>query len=171
MIRKCNRFYQRAARQQFCKHGPTRNNTLSGPNQQNWPLCLKRCLKIKIRSMNVEKFVVLLLYLHHELLDFIVLLWSSFCILSRNVTRNNLQWKFSKFKIYMDYLTCLCIVSLPIYVSTALMDFGWSFSFLILYTAGRSPWKGDQEVARPLPTHRTAQTLNKSTQYRHPCFE
>jgi hypothetical protein len=38
------------------------------------------------------------------------------------------------------------------------------FSFLILHTFGRAPWTGDQPVARPLPTHRTTQTQNKSTQ-------
>jgi hypothetical protein len=32
------------------------------------------------------------------------------------------------------------------------------FSFLILYTVGRTPWKGDQPIARSLPTHRTTQT-------------
>jgi hypothetical protein len=43
------------------------------------------------------------------------------------------------------------------------------FSFLIIYTVGRTPWPGDKPVARPLPTHRTTQ--NKRTQYRHPCLE
>jgi hypothetical protein len=38
------------------------------------------------------------------------------------------------------------------------------FSFLIFYTVGRTPQTGDQPVARPLPTHRTAQTQNKRTQ-------
>jgi hypothetical protein len=28
------------------------------------------------------------------------------------------------------------------------------FQFLNLYTVGRTPWTGDQPVARPLPTHR-----------------
>jgi hypothetical protein len=32
----------------------------------------------------------------------------------------------------------------------------------VLYTAGRTPWTGDQPVARPLPTHR----INAR---RHPC--
>jgi hypothetical protein len=32
------------------------------------------------------------------------------------------------------------------------------FSFLILYAAGRTPWTGDQPVARPLPTQRTTNT-------------
>jgi hypothetical protein len=45
-----------------------------------------------------------------------------------------------------------------------LLDFGRSFSFLILYAAGRTPWTGNQSVARPLPTHRTTQTQNKRTQ-------
>jgi hypothetical protein len=38
------------------------------------------------------------------------------------------------------------------------------FQFLSLYTAGRTPWAGDQPVARSLPTHRTTQTRNKRTQ-------
>jgi hypothetical protein len=37
------------------------------------------------------------------------------------------------------------------------------FSFLILYTVGRTPWTGDQSVARPLPTHRETQTESKHT--------
>jgi hypothetical protein len=48
---------------------------------------------------------------------------------------------------------------------------GWFFSFVILYTAGRTPWTGDQPVARPLPTHRTAQTQNKRTQTSMPWVE
>jgi hypothetical protein len=38
------------------------------------------------------------------------------------------------------------------------------FQFLNLYTVGRTPWTGDQSVARPLPTHRRTQTQNKRTQ-------
>jgi hypothetical protein len=38
---------------------------------------------------------------------------------------------------------------------------GLFFSFLILYTVGRTPWTGDQPFARPLPTHRTTHTQNK----------
>jgi hypothetical protein len=45
-----------------------------------------------------------------------------------------------------------------------LFDLRRFFSFLILYTVDRTPWTGDQPVARPLPTHRTTQTQNKSTQ-------
>jgi hypothetical protein len=44
------------------------------------------------------------------------------------------------------------------------LDLGRFFSFLILNTVGRTPWTGDQPVARPLPTHRTTQTQNKRTQ-------
>jgi hypothetical protein len=41
----------------------------------------------------------------------------------------------------------------------------WPLSqFLNLYSVGRTPWTGDQPVARPLPTHRTTQTQNKNTQ-------
>jgi hypothetical protein len=31
---------------------------------------------------------------------------------------------------------------------------GHFFSFVILYTVGKTPWTGDQSVARPLPTYR-----------------
>jgi hypothetical protein len=41
---------------------------------------------------------------------------------------------------------------------------GRFFSFIIMYTVGRTLWTGDQPVARPLPTHRTTQTQNKRTQ-------
>jgi hypothetical protein len=39
-----------------------------------------------------------------------------------------------------------------------LLDLGRFFSFLIFYTVGRTPWTGDQAVARPLPAYRTTQT-------------
>jgi hypothetical protein len=32
------------------------------------------------------------------------------------------------------------------------------FNFLNIYTVGRTPWTGDQPIARPLPTHRLTQT-------------
>jgi hypothetical protein len=38
------------------------------------------------------------------------------------------------------------------------------FSLLVLYTVGRTPWTGDQPVARSLPTHRAIQRQNKRTQ-------
>jgi hypothetical protein len=34
----------------------------------------------------------------------------------------------------------------------------------LFYTGCRTPWTGNQSVARPLPTHRTTQTQNKRTQ-------
>jgi hypothetical protein len=55
--------------------------------------------------------------------------------------------------------------TLSIYGCTVLfLDLGPFFSFLILYTVDRTPWMGDQPVARPLPTQRTTQTHNKRTQ-------
>jgi hypothetical protein len=35
------------------------------------------------------------------------------------------------------------------------------FQFLNLYTVGRTPWTGDQPVARQLPARRTTETQNK----------
>jgi hypothetical protein len=50
---------------------------------------------------------------------------------------------------------------LSIYGSTVLLlVLGRFFSFVILYTIGRTPWTGDQPVVRPLPT----QIQNKRTQ-------
>jgi hypothetical protein len=42
------------------------------------------------------------------------------------------------------------------------------FLFLNLYTVDRTPWTGDQPVARPLRMHRTTQTQNKRTQMSMP---
>jgi hypothetical protein len=39
----------------------------------------------------------------------------------------------------------------------------WSFQFLNPYTAGRTPWPGDQPVERPLATHRRTQTQSNRT--------
>jgi hypothetical protein len=47
---------------------------------------------------------------------------------------------------------------------SSLLDLGRFFSFLVLYTVGRTPWTGDQPVAKPLPAHRTVLTQNKYTQ-------
>jgi hypothetical protein len=41
---------------------------------------------------------------------------------------------------------------------------GRFFNYLILHTVDRTPWTGDQPVARLLPIHRTTQTYNKRTQ-------
>jgi hypothetical protein len=51
-----------------------------------------------------------------------------------------------------------------LWLYSPLLDLGRFFSFLILYTVGRTPWTGDQPVAKPLRTNRTTQTRNKRTQ-------
>lgn len=43
------------------------------------------------------------------------------------------------------------------------MNLGNFFSFLILHTAGSTPWTGDQPITRLLPPYRTTQTQNKCT--------
>jgi hypothetical protein len=40
----------------------------------------------------------------------------------------------------------------------------------LIYTDGRTPWTGNQAVARSLPIHRTTQTQNKRI-YRYQCLE
>jgi hypothetical protein len=55
-----------------------------------------------------------------------------------------------------------------IHSSMALQPFAGHWPFLqfrnLFYTVGRTPWTGDQPVARPLYTHRTTQTQNKHIQ-------
>jgi hypothetical protein len=65
----------------------------------------------------------------------------------------------------------LLLLLLLLWLYSPVLGLSRFFSFLILYTVGRTPWTGDQPVARPLPTHRTTQTHNKRTQYRPPCLE
>jgi hypothetical protein len=55
-------------------------------------------------------------------------------------------------------------IYLSISCSTALLDLARFYSFLILYTVARTPWAGDQPVARQPPTHR----INV---HRHACLE
>jgi hypothetical protein len=57
---------------------------------------------------------------------------------------------------------------LPIYGPTSLVDLGPLFSFLIYTYSMGLLGRGDQPVARPLPTHRTTQTQNKHTQISMP---
>jgi hypothetical protein len=59
-------------------------------------------------------------------------------------------------------------LSIYIWLYSPLLDPGSFFSFLILYTAGRTSWTGDQPVARPLPTRRIIQTQNKCRQISMP---
>jgi hypothetical protein len=62
--------------------------------------------------------------------------------------------------------TSLSIIYLSIYPSMGLQTL-WTlavFQFLNLYTFGRTPWMGNQPVARLLPTYRTTQTQDKFTQ-------
>jgi hypothetical protein len=61
------------------------------------------------------------------------------------------------------------VTNLSIYPSihlsvTALVDLGCFFQFLNPLRNRWIPRTGDQPVVRPLPTHRTTQTQNKSTQ-------
>jgi hypothetical protein len=55
-------------------------------------------------------------------------------------------------------------LSIYLWLYSPLLDPGCFVSFSILYEVGRTPWTGNQHVARPLPTHRSTQTQNKRTQ-------
>jgi hypothetical protein len=53
--------------------------------------------------------------------------------------------------------------TLSLYGSTALWTLAIFFNFFILYTVGRTPWTGDQPVARPLSTHRINADIHASS--------
>jgi hypothetical protein len=60
---------------------------------------------------------------------------------------------------------CLSVcLSIYLWLYSSLLGLGRLYSFLILHTVGRTPWTGDQPVARPLSIHSTTQTRNKCTQ-------
>jgi hypothetical protein len=68
--------------------------------------------------------------------------------------------------IYLSmYLSIFLLACLPacLWLYSLLLGLSPFFSFLIFYTAGRTPWAEDQPVARPLPEYRTTQTHNKRT--------
>jgi hypothetical protein len=60
-------------------------------------------------------------------------------------------------------LTVVWMIYLSIYLllHSPLLNFAGFFSFLNIYTVGRTASTGDQPIAKPLPTHRTTQTQNK----------
>jgi hypothetical protein len=73
--------------------------------------------------------------------------------------------------MYSKLLTASLSRLLLLWLYGPLLGIGHFFSFLTLYTVSRTPWMGDQPVARPLHTHRATQTQNKLTHYRHPSLE
>jgi hypothetical protein len=92
----------------------------------------------------------------------ILLLYYSYYIL--------IELKISKLFKLSDFQSNCHGVTVTIFVSVCLSrDLQpfvgpWPlFSFLTLYTVGRTPWTWDQLVARPLPIHRITQTQNKRT--------
>jgi hypothetical protein len=70
-----------------------------------------------------------------------------------SVVRVNMRIHFSRWKYNLFSSSLLPFGSLlPLLEHRANFSVSWSF------TDGRTPWTGDQLVARPLPKHRTTQT-------------
>jgi hypothetical protein len=79
----------------------------------------------------------------------------------------NKGWKIlllhPRFEIYLAPLEGHCRLSIYLWFYGPCGP--WPlFQCLNPYTVGRTPWTGDQPVARPLPTDRTTQTQNKRIQ-------
>jgi hypothetical protein len=60
-----------------------------------------------------------------------------------------------KMRNMSDYRRPVWMWELLLLLYSPLLGLGHFLSFLILYTVGRTAWKGDQPVVRPLPTHKT----------------
>jgi hypothetical protein len=65
--------------------------------------------------------------------------------------------------------TTLEPLTVYLWLYSIFFNLGSFFSFLILYRVGRTPWRGDQPVSRPLRAHRTTKRQNKCTQTSMPC--
>jgi hypothetical protein len=65
-------------------------------------------------------------------------------------------------------VNCFSFIYLFIHLLMTLQPFVGPWPLLqfrnLFYTAGRTPWTGNQPVVRPLPTRRTTQAQNKRTQ-------
>jgi hypothetical protein len=76
--------------------------------------------------------------------------------------------------VFMVWWTGTILPFILVYSSMTLQPFVGPWPLLQFrnhsYTDGRTPWKSDYPVARPLPTHRATLTQNKRT-HRHPCLE
>jgi hypothetical protein len=55
--------------------------------------------------------------------------------------------------IYLSIYLSVCL-SVCLWLYSPFLDLDHIFSFLILYTVCKTPWTGDQPVARPILTHR-----------------
>jgi hypothetical protein len=101
-----------------------------------------------------------------------------------SVTQNSVTWQLSC--IPENFSLCCALfassyhgkkkswlpeVTLSLLMALQPFEPGRFFSFLILYAVGRTPWTGNQPVARQLPTHRTTQTRNKRIQTSMPWVE
>jgi hypothetical protein len=78
------------------------------------------------------------------------------CVIQHWVNMSQYNDNFSSFVVLLTDSRILFPHSLLPIWSIRLIS-----QFLDDYTDGRSPWTGDQLVARPLPKHRTTQTQNK----------
>jgi hypothetical protein len=83
------------------------------------------------------------------------------CFLYSNTLLSILLWDYPSIMFTLYYYYYYYYYYYGFY--SHLLGLGPFFSFLILYIVGRTPWTGDQPVARPLPMHRTPQTQNKHT--------
>jgi hypothetical protein len=89
--------------------------------------------------------------IEHECVCMWVTKWikSSYTTIIQQIRElNNIMHLWGSIVLLLLLLLLLC---------SPLLEPGWFFSLLILYTIGRTLWMGDQPITRPLPTHRTTQ--------------
>jgi hypothetical protein len=85
-------------------------------------------------------------------------LWYMTHFIDYSEIRDRIQCCHWVSSICLSIYLYVCLSNLWLYSSCG----AWPLFHLILNTVGRTPWTGDQPVARLLPTHRT-ETQNKPT--------
>jgi hypothetical protein len=93
--------------------------------------------------------------------------WTKYILLPQTKGNNLINQSIRNLTVVFCHLLLMDEISylfICLWLYSSLSDLGRFFSFLIPYTVGRTPWTGDQPVARLLPTHRTTQKRNKRTQ-------
>jgi hypothetical protein len=79
--------------------------------------------------------------------------WSVFCC-PRFLQYLLISWGYFFPRHITSIVSIYLSIYLFMYLYSPLLDLGRFFSFFILYTVGRTPWMGDQSVARPQHKHR-----------------
>jgi hypothetical protein len=88
-----------------------------------------------------------------------------------NLNLQNSSYLMNVTVAWNENTTSCIIISIHSFIHSSVAKQAFAGPWLLqFYTKGRTPWTGDQPVARLLPTHKTTQTKTKRT-HRHPWLQ